>query len=483
VPPRHDNRRDLLSDEQGRIQPAGPALVALLYPSPYHVALSSLGLQTIYRIINESGDLGCERFTAPDKGSPWDARQAPCSLESGRTLSCFPVIAASVACEAEIAGLAGMLETAGLGALREERSDAGPIVIAGGPLTFSNPLPLAAIVDAVVMGEADAIALGALRTALSEGSRAERLRALAELPHVVVPSLHGDGLKPLARAPDELLPAWGPIRTPNTELRNMFLIEAVRGCSRGCRYCVMSRNSGCGMRVIPIERILGRIPADAARVGLVGASVSDHPAIAELVETLADRGVHVGLSSLRADRLSERLVGALKRAGYRTLTTAMDGASERLRALLDRNTTEQQLTAVAERARAAGIERLKLYLMVGVPEETDEDIVECAEFVRTLSRTLPVSIGISPFCPKRGTPLADAPFAGMHVIDQRLALLRGKVAGRAEVRATSARWAWVEAVLAQGGQAEGRAAVQAARAGGGFSDWRRAFEALGHKPH
>src|SRR6185369_4856633 len=136
---------------------------------------------------------------------------------------------------------------------------------------------------------------------------------------------------------DELLPAWSPIRAAETELSNMFLIETERGCSRGCQYCVMRRSTNGGMRLVPQERILELIPDGARKVGLVGAAVSDHPRIVDLVNTLADRGLGVGLSSLRPDRLTDPFVGALKRAGYRTLTTAMDGPSERLRGLLERH--------------------------------------------------------------------------------------------------------------------------------------------------
>jgi radical SAM superfamily enzyme YgiQ (UPF0313 family) len=442
--------------------------------------MSSLGFQTVYRSIQQSDEFSCERFVAPEGGSKWDDPVKPLSLESARPLRDFPAIALSVAYELEVAGLAHMLHAAGIAPLREDRTAHDPLVLAGGPLTFSNPLPLGAFVDAIVMGEADTLAVEALRAALSSSDRCTQLQALAALPNVVVPAVDGEQLRPLCRCDDALLPAWAPIRTPHTELRNMFLIETVRGCSRRCQYCVMRCTTNGGMRPVNLDRILDLIPIDAPRVGLVGASVSDHPKVADLVELLADRGTHVGLSSLRADRLSERLVYALKRAGYRTLTTAMDGASERLRQGVDRHTTEQHIRIVTDLARAAGIERLKLYLMVGLPGEADDDIEECARLVRDLSHTLPISLGISPFCPKRNTPLADAPFAGIRVVDHRLALLRSRLSGRADVRATSTRWAWVEAVLARGGHAEGKAVLEALRQGGSFAAYRRAFEQLGH---
>lgn len=233
---------------------------------------------------------------------------------------------------------------------------------------------------------------------------------------------------------------------------------------------------------MPKERILGLIPEDARRVGLVGAAVSDHPKIVEIVRTLAERGCEVGLSSLRPDKLTDDFVGALKLAGYRTLTTAMDGTSERVRELLDRRARIRHLTRAAELARKHGMARLKLYLMIGVPGETDEDIDECVAFVSELSKQTPIALGIAPFCPKRNTPLSDASFAGIDVVQARLERLRRGLAGRADVRSTSAKWAWVEAVLAKGGEAEGRAVYDACHAGGAFAAYKRAFEALSPAP-
>jgi radical SAM superfamily enzyme YgiQ (UPF0313 family) len=328
------------------------------------------------------------------------------------------------------------------------------------------------------MGEADALAVECLRVVRDAPTREAALVELARVPHVFVPSVHGEEMPPVAQCDDALLPAWGPIRTPDAELSDMFLIETERGCSRGCTYCVMRRSTNGGMRVVAKERILELVPADARRVGLVGAAVSDHPRVAEIVRTLAESGREVGLSSLRPDRLDDDLVGALRLAGYRTLTTAMDGASERIRESLERRARIRHLLQAAELARKHKMDRLKLYLMVGLPDETDADIDECAAFVAELSRLVPVALGIAPFCPKRNTPLCDASFAGIDVVNHRLKRLRQGLKGRADVRATSARWAWVESVLALGGQAEGRAVRDAVHAGGSFAAYQRAFARL-----
>ncbi|AKT36280.1 B12-binding domain-containing radical SAM protein [Chondromyces crocatus] len=469
--------RRRLATEIGRMDKHAPFQIALAYPSPYNAGMSSLGYLQIYKAIQSEPGMSCERAFLPDDEH---GREKPLTYEGLRPLGDFPVIALSVAYELELAGVVRLLDAAGIPALREERDRRQPFIIAGGPLTFSNPLPLAPFVDAIIMGEADTLAIDVLRVLRDATSREDALDTLAQMPHVFVPERHPGGgwLPTVAQCDDALLPAWAPIRTPEAELSNMFLVETERGCSRGCAYCVMRRSTNGGMRIVPKERILSLIPEDARRVGLVGAAVSDHPKIVEIVRTLAERGCEVGLSSLRPDRLNDDFVGALKLAGYRTLTTAMDGTSERVRESLERRARIRHLERAAELARKHGMARLKLYLMVGVPGETDADIDECVEFVTALSRVNPIALGIAPFCPKRNTPLSDASFAGISVVEARLERLRRGLRGRAEVRATSARWAWVEAVLAKGGEPEGRAVMEAARAGGAFRAWQRAFAAL-----
>lgn len=473
--------RARLRAERGRIDKQAPFTIALAYPSPYRVAMSSLGMLQIYRIIQSTDGMACERVVLPDDASTGPVDADPVTLESLRPITEFPVVAFSVAYELEMGGVVQMLDAAGIGAERSERGDRDPLVLAGGPLTFSNPLPLGVFADAILMGEADELVVRVLEVVRDTwhpgepGAREKALAALAAVPHVFVPALHGSELPPIAQAPDELLPAHSPIRTPDTELSDMFLIEAERGCSRGCTYCVMRRTTNGGMRIVAPERILQLVPSDAERVGLVGAAVSDHPQIVGIVNGLVERGIEVGLSSLRPDKLDDAFVGALKAAGYRTLTTAMDGASDRMREVLDRRARTKHLVRAAELTKAHRIHRLKLYLMLGVPGETDADIDECAAFATELSRIVPLSLAVAPFCAKRNTPLDGQPFAGIKVVSARIERLRRGLKGRAEVRATSSRWAWVEHVLAQGGEPEGEALLRAVRAGGRFAHFKRAF--------
>jgi radical SAM superfamily enzyme YgiQ (UPF0313 family) len=472
--------RALLADEHGTLRKEAPFRVALVYPSPYRAAMSSLGYQAIYGALHAAPGLAADRAVLPDD----DSVDGPLlTLEGERPVGSYPLVAFSVAYELELPGLCSCLTRAGLPVLAAERSAAHPIVAAGGPLTFSNPVPLAPFCDVIVMGEGETLAVELAEAVQGATARDALLAALAARPGFYVPVVHGDTPPPVYQVDDALLPARSVVLTPHTELSSMFLTEAARGCSRGCTYCVMRRSTNGGMRPVPPERILAGIPEAARRVGLVGAAVTDHPRIVDVVRGVVDSGREVGISSLRADRLTDELVGLLARGGYRTLTVASDGASERLRALIERKTYERHLVRTAELARTHGLAVVKLYMMVGLPSEEDADIDELTRFVSELARIHPkIALGVAPFVAKRHTPLDGEPFAGIDVVERRLERLRRGLRGRAEVRPTSARWAWVEYMLAQGDARAGLAALDAWRAGGSFAAWKRAFRERGAEP-
>jgi radical SAM superfamily enzyme YgiQ (UPF0313 family) len=482
----------------------------LCYPSPYHIGMSSLGFQVVYRVLNDPTwpawkkeaagipPVSAERAFLPHDVGAWRRSRLPLlTYESQSAVGDAPAILFSVAYELELTGLFTCLELAGVPILATERDAGQPLVVCGGPLTFSNPLPLGPFADVVVVGEAEEVLprlLGALadsgwlptspaRQPARAGIRWELLKSLAQLQGIWVPAVHGDALPQTAQCDNSMLPATSAILTPNTELRSMFLIEPERGCSRGCTYCVMRRSTNSGMRLVPPERVSALLPAgpELTRVGLVGAAVTDHPRLAAILHHIVEeRGLEVGISSLRADRLTDEVVGLLARGGYRTLTVASDGASEQLRERIERRTKERHLLRAAELAAAHRMRTFKVYMMVGLPEEKEEDIDELIRFTGELSKIVRTALGVAPFVAKRNTPLDGAPFMGIPEVERRLDRLRrglGKVApGRAAVRPTSARWAWVEYVLSQGGQEAGLRAYSAHLHGGGFAAWRRAFE-------
>lgn len=262
----------------------------------------------------------------------------------------------------------------------------------------------------------------------------------------------------------------------------MFLVETGRGCSRSCHYCVMRKTTNGGLRLVPKQRVLESIPVWARRVGFVGAAVADHPRLLELLEESVLAGREVGVSSLRADRLSLPLVQALRAGGARALTVAMDGASARLRNLLERRHTEEHLVQAAQWAKACGMHHLKLYVMLGLPTETEADVEELARFAVELCKQLPLVLAVAPFVAKRHTPMDGAPFAGIAEVEARLRLLRSLLRHKAQLRPTSPRWAFVEYMLAQCGPEAGLAAMEAWRMGGKYAHWATAFKKFAPQP-
>jgi radical SAM superfamily enzyme YgiQ (UPF0313 family) len=461
------SRKELLSAEQGAITKDAPHRVALVYPSPYRVAMSSLGYQTIYRELNGRADVAADRATLDHQST----------FERNQPLSTYRILAFSVAYELELEGLFECIEAAGVPVLREQRSDSDAIIVAGGPLTFSNPAPLSPFVDIIVLGEGEELIHTVVDACIeNDYRRGATIEALRGVHGLYLPHLHGDTVPAIAQADNSKLPARSQIITPHTELSSMYLTEAARGCSRGCTYCVMRRSTNGGMRMVDPDLLISGIPGNAKRVGLVGAAVTDHPRIAEIVRKVVAGDRQVGISSLRADKLTDELVGLLAKGGYRTLTIAADGASERMRRVIERSTQEKHLIESARLAKKHKLSTVKIYMMLGHPEERDEDIDELIRFIHELTAVHPrIALGIAPFVAKRHTPLDGTPYAGIATINARLTRLRRGLKGRAEMRPTSARWAWVEYMLAQGDSNAGLAALAAVRSGGRFADYKRAF--------
>jgi radical SAM superfamily enzyme YgiQ (UPF0313 family) len=464
--------------------------VGLVYPSPYPLAMSSLGYLQITRLANLRPGTRCDRAMVParaDLERHYATRTPLLSVDRQQPLDDVHVLGISHAFELELTGIVHALRLLGWPPLAEARDASAPLVVLGGPITHSNPFPSSVFADVVVLGEAERcwdelLARLEAEPRAARGSRAHRERLLDDLAGragFFIPSRHGRVLPPIARAPDALLPAVASLWTPHAELSNMLLIEPERGCHRGCTFCVMRRSTNGGMRTVAPETVLGLIPDQVPRVGLVGAAVTDHPRIKDILRGIVDdRGLGIGISSLRADRLDDAFVGLLARGGYRSLTVALDAPSARLRWEIEKNIKDEHVVRAAELARAHGMRHLKLYVVLGLPGETEADRDELVALCSKLRRILPVVLGVSPFVPKFHTPLAAAPFVGEAAADRMLKRLQRRLAGRVKVRGPGAREAYVESRLSQGGPEHGRAAVQVVDAGGSLGAWRRALESL-----
>jgi len=461
----------------------GPRRVALCYPSPYRAGMSSLGFQQVLGGLREAG-IAAERVFLPDDPDAWRvAREPLVTCETGAMASRYPLWAVSLAYELEVLGLIQLLELAGIPPLRRDRGPHHPQILLGGPISMASPLVAAPFVDAMLLGEAEDTAPQGVSGFFDCDDREAWLDHIASLPGGYVPERHGTRLPPIAKASDRCLPARSRILSPDAELSDMFLIEGERGCHRMCSFCVMRRTTNGGMRLVTPERITDYVPEMARKVGLVGAAISDHPQLIPLLETLVAQGKSVSLSSLRADRIARKpaIAQLLRTSGARTLTVASDGASERLRRTIAKNTRSDDLRACAALAGELGYAVFKVYMIVGLPDETDDDIDELIAFTNELDALAGgtrVALGVAPLVAKRNTPLDGAPFAGISAVDKRLKRLRKGLRRSVELRPTSARWAWVEHELSQGGPEVGEALYAAHQAGGRFADVKRALRAV-----
>ena len=473
-----------LEEEQGTIYKEGHWRVALVYPSPYRLGMSSLGFQVIYRLLNARQDTVCERSFLPDDVEAYRASRTPLfTYESQTPVSDHDIIAFSVAYETEVLGLLDCFDLSGIPFYASERDERHPLILIGGPLTFSNPLPVAPFADVMIMGEGDELVGVLLDWYESKtGSKQEFLEEVALLPGVYVPSIHGEVLRPVAQADDRFLPAYSPIITPNTELSSMHLVENARGCHRGCTFCVMRRTTNMGMRTVEPEVVLSTIPEHARRVGLVGAATTDHPKIKEIMRSIVTSGRQLGLSSLRADRLDEEFIDLLAQGGARTLTIASDGSSQRMRDIAKKNIKEKHLIRAAELVRDSDLSLLKLYMVIAYPQETIEDIDEMCDFLLELSKICRVALGMSPLVAKKNTPLDGVPFEDQKSLEKKIKHVHKRLNRKVEIRSTSVRWSWIEYHLAQGGFAMADVAVDVWKDGGGYAAWKRAIKRHGFTP-
>ena len=370
-----------LSREKGTIFKdwGGRIPIALIYPNSYFLGMSNLGIHSIYSLLNSYQNVVCERAFWEKENR---AQQVPAlCLESQRPLSDFAVLAFSVSYELDYFNVAHILRASGIPLYAADRDESHPLIIAGGACITANPIPLSPFFDCLCIGEAEPI-LPAMLPVLSEGIKDRRyklLRALASVPGIYVPQ-HNTGTPVVRQWAANLddFPVTSSILTPDTELGNLYLIEVERGCNWGCRFCLVS-NAFRPARFHSIDTLRAQAKIGLRyrkRLGLVGPAVSDHPQIEELVTQLRQIGAELSISSLRIKPLTPILLGEIARGGARTIALAPEAGSHRLRQVIRKGFTEDDILEAVDKVARLGIRQLKLYFMIGLPSETDGDIEE-----------------------------------------------------------------------------------------------------------
>ena len=482
-----------LVDETGTVikEWGGRIPIGLVYPNRYFVGMSNLGFHLVYHRLNQLENVVCERVFMPEAEDMAAAVSGAglLSVETQRPLADFSIIAFSLAFENDFTNVVQLLQLGKLTLHSSRRHQNEPLVVAGGVATFLNPEPIAPFIDIFLLGEAENLLhdfIIAWEEVCLEGpSREEQRTHIAQrVAGAYVPSLFGvetdlDGrltaFEPLADIPRKIPvraaalgkedPAVSRITTPHTEFANTTLVEIGRGCGRGCRFCA----AGFVYRPVRhhpgddvVNTALGDSPVKG-KVGLLSAAVSDHPDINAICFQLRQAGVQLSVSSLRADSLTPDTMAALKESGLKTVAIAPEAGSERLRQVINKNLSEEEILDAVSMIVGAGIPNLRLYFMIGLPTETDDDVTEITQLVKRIKhhqlaigrgqkRMGTITLSVNSFVPKPFTPFQWTPFCDLTLLKQRIKKIKRGLGSVANVRvhADVPRWSYIQALLSRG---------------------------------
>ena len=460
-----------------------------MYPNVYAVGMDNLGFQTLYGLLNSLDRVSCERVFLPQTGAGGKT-PVPRTLESNRPAADFDVIAFSVSFENDYPNILTILDGAGIPFVSTDRTRHHPLVMAGGVACFINPEPIADFMDCMVIGEAEPVMPRFFEIFAPDRDRETNLKNLADhVAGIYVPAFYepGHGREKVRRVFAENLSdidTTSTVLSAHTGFGHTFLIETGRGCPHGCRFC----SAGYIYRPLrfrrmdQLSRLMARGIEKSSRVGLVGAAITDLPDLIPLCEMVSSRNIRVSFSSLRADRLSDAVIDVLVKSRVKTATIAPDAGSERMRRVIKKGLTENQILAAAENLVAAGIPNLKLYFMVGLPTETADDVMAIVTLCRKIKKVFldasriqkrigTITVSLNPFVPKPFTPFQWAAMDNMRTAKQKIKSVKKGLKGVANVRviAESPRWSHVQGLLSRGDRQTGHLLRQVYANGGNWA--------------
>ena len=493
------------------------ARFALIYPDTYEVGMSHLGLHILYHVLNSHPDYLAERAFAPwpDMEQQLRSRGLPLmSLESRTPLRDFDALGITLPYELTYTNILNILDLAGVPISPADRGPDDPLIIGGGPGAV-NPEPMAEFFDAILVGEGEEAILE-IADAVAAGDREETLARLGEIEGLYVPSHYEGrfegpgprgGVAPRSGAPTAIKRRFvsdldaAPFPTNQIvpfldAVHSRVTLEIMRGCTRGCRFCQAGATYR-PRRERTLDTLLRQAEEAVAATGydeisLLAFTSVDYSHIDELVASLvarfADRGIGVAMPSLRADAFSVSLADKIQQVRKTGLTFAPEAGTQRLREVIHKQLREDDLFAAAEAAFSAGWTRLKLYFMIGLPTETDDDVAAIADLVRRLVAfgrgslgprrgRLQLSVSIASFVPKPHTPFQWTPQASTEALEHKLHLLHQEIRGRAiKLSWTDSGVSALEAAVSRGDRRVGRAIEAAWSMGAKFDSWGEHFD-------
>lgn len=507
-----DSRKQLLAGEIGTCYKKGTEVsVLLVYPNSYFVGMSNLGFQTIYYQLNHRPDTYCQRLFLDS--SP------PVSLEKGWPVSDFDIIAFSISFELDYLNVLRILDIAAIPLKGEKRSGGYPLIIAGGIAVSANPEPLSEFIDLFVMGEGEEViheVISAYKSIHSRRSppkyrragiidKEKILKRLTEIGGIYVPrfyqvSYNEDGTVKAIEArgvPGKVRRRWvkdidnyqtvSHILTKDTEFGDMYLIEISRGCPENCYFCLAGYVYR-PWRVRSLEKILEKVEEGLKhreRIGFISALASRHPQIEEICSKVLEMKGKISLASLRPGTLSKTLIQAVEGSEQRTITLAPETGQETLRKTLNKDVSDEDILRSVELVANFTVPNLRLYFMIGLPGEEDEDMVAIVDLVAKVGERLTISkksvritVSVNPFVPKASTPFQRVRMEEEKTLSQRLKILKKELRslGNINLIHESIKWSLWQGILSRGDRRLGNVLLSAYRWEG---DWRKALREEG----